>query len=277
MQSAEGALEEMHSIVQRMNELSVKAANDTNTEMDRQAVQEEINHLIEEIDRIADDTEFNNQKLLDGSFAAVSSNNATQTGTDVAIHTARQGQLEQFQPSVIVNPVIGSGVSLTNTQTSNLSNVLMNSIVPQAVNSFLNTFSSFRTAANNGQVSDEIGLMLYGDASTTLAYVAIQYGYYGDGTIVDSSIQLNLSVNVNSLTFTGDNLTGESRTALETTIVHELMHAFMDDTLTNGMIGAIDGKVDSSNQFPSWFKEGMAQVEPVVQEVRVYGEPFGCM
>ena len=63
----------------------------------------------------------------------------------------------------------------------------MNSIVPQAVNSFLSTFSSLSTAASNGLISDEIGLKLYGDGSTTLAYVAIQYGYYGDGTIADSN------------------------------------------------------------------------------------------
>ncbi len=67
IQTAEGALNETHSILQRMKELSVQAANDTNTTADRAEIQKEINELTKEIDRIAKDTEFNTKKLLDGS------------------------------------------------------------------------------------------------------------------------------------------------------------------------------------------------------------------
>src|SRR5690625_1683757 len=69
IQTAEGALQETHAILQRARELAVQSANDTNiTENDRQAMQEELNALLEEIDSIADRTEFNTQKLIDGSF-----------------------------------------------------------------------------------------------------------------------------------------------------------------------------------------------------------------
>jgi flagellin len=67
IQTAEGALNETHSILQRMRELAVQAANDTNTNDDRKELQKEINELVDEIDRIADQTEFNTQKLLDGN------------------------------------------------------------------------------------------------------------------------------------------------------------------------------------------------------------------
>ncbi|MED4359558.1 flagellin, partial [Geobacillus stearothermophilus] len=67
IQTAEGALNETHSILQRMRELAVQAANDTNTDDDRKELQKEINELVDEIDRIADQTEFNTQKLLDGN------------------------------------------------------------------------------------------------------------------------------------------------------------------------------------------------------------------
>ncbi|MBC7077455.1 MAG: flagellin [Synergistales bacterium] len=70
IQTAEGALNETHAILQRMRELAVQAANDTNTTEDRRALQNEVTQLIAELDRIADQTEFNTQKLLDGSFAA---------------------------------------------------------------------------------------------------------------------------------------------------------------------------------------------------------------
>jgi flagellin len=68
IQTAEGALTEVHSILQRMRELAVQAASDTNTNVDRNQIQAEINQLREEIDRIARTTEFNTMKLLDGKI-----------------------------------------------------------------------------------------------------------------------------------------------------------------------------------------------------------------
>ena len=67
IQTAEGALNEQHSILQRMRELSVQAANGTETDDDREAVQNEIEQLQSELTRISDTTEFNTMKLLDGS------------------------------------------------------------------------------------------------------------------------------------------------------------------------------------------------------------------
>ncbi len=69
IQTAEGALTETHSILQRMRELAVQASNDTNTDDDRTQIQNEIVQLTNEIDRIAGTTEFNTKKLLDGSRA----------------------------------------------------------------------------------------------------------------------------------------------------------------------------------------------------------------
>lgn len=70
IQTAEGALNETHSILQRMRELAVQAANDTNTNADRQALQSEVNQLVEEINRIATTTQFNTKALLDGTVAS---------------------------------------------------------------------------------------------------------------------------------------------------------------------------------------------------------------
>jgi flagellin len=69
MQVAEGAMNEVHSMLQRMRELSVQAANDTNTDSDRESIQLEIDQLLKEIDSVAAKTEFNTRKLLDGSSA----------------------------------------------------------------------------------------------------------------------------------------------------------------------------------------------------------------
>ncbi len=70
IQTAEGALNEVHSILQRMRELAVQAANDTLTTEDRQAIAQELVSLRNELDRIAQQTQFNSQNLLDGSFVS---------------------------------------------------------------------------------------------------------------------------------------------------------------------------------------------------------------
>ncbi|AMQ22634.1 flagellin N-terminal helical domain-containing protein [Geobacillus sp. JS12] len=70
IQTAEGALNEVHSILQRMRELAVQAANDTNTSEDREAIQKEINQLTSEINRIANSTEYNTKKLLNESVSS---------------------------------------------------------------------------------------------------------------------------------------------------------------------------------------------------------------
>ena len=71
IQTAEGALNETTNILQRMRELAVQASNDTNTSSDRNEIQKEINALTEEVDRIANNTEFNTQKLLNGNKSGV--------------------------------------------------------------------------------------------------------------------------------------------------------------------------------------------------------------
>ncbi|PID17954.1 flagellin [Sporosarcina sp. P35] len=82
IQTAEGALNETHDILQRMRELAVQGANDTNVDQDRDAIQEEITALATEITRIGNTTEFNKQKLLNGDLA--SSVTAVDTGVGPA-------------------------------------------------------------------------------------------------------------------------------------------------------------------------------------------------
>lgn len=106
IQTAEGALNETHSILQRMRELAVQSANGTTTDADRNAIQDEFNQLLDEIDRIADTTEFNTKTLLNGSQSqdlAMTSNNSqilsltaynnTATGTDYNIAVANVSEI----------------------------------------------------------------------------------------------------------------------------------------------------------------------------------------
>ena len=90
IQTAEGALTETHAILQRMRELAVQAANDTNVDQDRDSIQNELTQLRDEIDRIARDTEFNTQKLLDGgaSQSSKGGGSAVSTGTELDFSSA---------------------------------------------------------------------------------------------------------------------------------------------------------------------------------------------
>ena len=94
IQTAEGALNETTNILQRMRELAVQASNDTNTSSDREEIQKEINALTEEVDRIANNTEFNTQKLLNG-------NKSGEVG-DV-VKEAVAGQVGSFKIAIGVN------------------------------------------------------------------------------------------------------------------------------------------------------------------------------
>ncbi len=94
-QTAEGALQESTNILQRMRELSVQSANDTNTADDRGSIQQEMKQLTTELDRIAEDTTFNSQNILDGSFSGAKFHvgaNSNETIT-VNVKDARAGSL----------------------------------------------------------------------------------------------------------------------------------------------------------------------------------------
>jgi len=133
-QTAEGALNETTNILQRIRELSVQAASDVNNDLDRKSLNEEVKQLIQEVDRIAKNTSFNGNKLLDGSVL----NKVLQVGANVgetlsigiqkadATELARQMRRESIDgvdtainiDSVAGNTLTIAGVAIRNTSTS---------------------------------------------------------------------------------------------------------------------------------------------------------------
>lgn len=91
VQTAEGALSETESILQRMRELAVQAASDTVTEEDRVNIQDEMSQLIDEIDRISNTTQFNTKNLLDGSMSGVVAADSANVLTNTALDSATTG------------------------------------------------------------------------------------------------------------------------------------------------------------------------------------------
>lgn len=99
IQTAEGALNEIHSMLQRMNELAVKASNDTNQTIDRDAIQDEVNALASEVTRIASSTQFNKMNLFTSTkqlSLQIGANNGQSIGLDLSETTATTLGIDQL-------------------------------------------------------------------------------------------------------------------------------------------------------------------------------------
>lgn len=127
IETAEGALTEVHSMLQRMRELAVKAANDTNCPEDRQTIQDEIEVMAEEIQRISDTTQFNQKKLLNGDIgratyidtgAVVKGLSALEISDSVGLDTYTVRVTQDARQAVSVGGAItmGAGDTITKEQ-----------------------------------------------------------------------------------------------------------------------------------------------------------------
>src|SRR6056297_1904765 len=107
IQTADGAMNEMSAILNRMRELSVQGANDVNTSEDRNAIQREIDQLQDEINRISSTTEFNGKKLLSGDMAALTSTDDLRTKVQVngSLETPDGGSAEgNYELEIMARP-----------------------------------------------------------------------------------------------------------------------------------------------------------------------------
>ena len=89
VQTAEGALTEVHDMLQRMNELAVQASNGTNSQSDRESIQNEVDQLTTEIDRVSETTKFNEMYLLKGNSDPTQTKTVTMNGHDAGLDKLR--------------------------------------------------------------------------------------------------------------------------------------------------------------------------------------------
>ncbi|MBQ7784509.1 MAG: hypothetical protein IJ368_11115, partial [Oscillospiraceae bacterium] len=278
VQTAEGALSEVHTMLQRMNEIAVQSANGSyDNAVDRASLQLEFEQLQDEIDHIAKHTDFNGMKLFDGTGgtytlndgnvvtnivkqdAAVEQNNVTLE----SLLNQKSGKLENIIYTETVfdfetTQTPGDASETTNTTPAGWAEAaatLQTQIVPQAVQAILDKYSAFSYLTGS---SIGIGLELYTANTSTLASVGVGIEAYQNTStneVFGKALTYKLKVNMNSV----DLSTEDGRNALESTIAHEMIHAFMDEALTSGMLGITSTGQDASKKFPMWFIEGMAQ------------------
>jgi len=148
IQTAEGALNETHSILQRMRELAVQSANDTNTDTDRGELQKEMDQLVEEIDRIANTTEFNTKKLLNGDLSGVR-------------EVAQSATFNEVSDSAVFTAISGAA-TISNDKTYNIEISSANASGVYTV-----SYTDETGASNTATVSSSGGAVTIGDASIT--------------------------------------------------------------------------------------------------------------
>jgi len=121
VQTAEGALNEVHDMLQRMNELAVKAANGTNQTEDQSYIQKEVDQLVSEIDRVASTTTFNEANLLDGSWSA---GKALQVGAEGTSNNRISVSIKKMDAAGIsVNTLSTSGVASQSAAQNSISTI----------------------------------------------------------------------------------------------------------------------------------------------------------
>ncbi len=116
VQTAEGALNEVHSMLQRMNELATQAANDTNTSKDRGQIQLEIDQLTSEIDRVQSTTQFNTMNLLDGSFTGKNLQVGSLSGQAIELNISNMGAASLGVSGLCVGSFASAGGAMKSIQ-----------------------------------------------------------------------------------------------------------------------------------------------------------------
>ncbi len=228
VQIADGALNEVHEMLQRGSQLAVKAANGTLTDTDREYINAEITKLKEEINAVAGKTTFNEIQIF---------------------------------------PSNGSSATEMSAAQKTLAAKIANEYVPTAVSQIVSKLSGslggkLSELAANSTVEDAYGMKLdisnIDGPSNTLAYM--QSSFYSNNPGYDEYVAGQLLMKIDSADFSSVNLTAKQQQELESTIAHELMHGVMDILLSEGMFTSEDPADDNKGNLPKWFKEGTAQL-----------------
>lgn len=154
VQTAEGALNETHSILQRMNELATQAANDVNTTVDRTAINDEMNQLVSEIDRIQSTTQFNTMNLLDGSFSNKKLQVGSLSGQTISISISKMDSSDLGVDSLVVSTNTGAAASMSAIQSAIGTVSSQRSRLGAIQNRLEHTVANLDTTSENTQASE---------------------------------------------------------------------------------------------------------------------------
>jgi len=244
IQTAEGALSETHSILQRMRELAVQSANDTNVSVDRGQIQKEMDQLTSEVNRIGNATEFNTMKLLNGDRKSTYTTSSVSTTTtrvtsgsltlsDIADYSITNGAISAggtFSDYLTGNTItVGAGEFLT-AQTGTNAGTISVSVTANGIQVSLNapgtagsTFSAIDTISANAT-----GDYVYNDHGVTFTISAANFAklsvgagldvtnYSGNGTVAfndDFTTNTTTAATISNFTVTNSDTNSDTKAA----------------------------------------------------------------
>lgn len=243
IQTAEGALAETHSMLQRMRELTVQSNNGTNTDADLSEIQKEINELVNEIDRVANKTEFNTKTLLDGSF-----------GTKVTAGTAFAAMGTDGISISTQGIATGKTIQLDVDETANTISATLDGVTQTiTVDASLATGGDVNTMLAGAQLNfDKIGLTLTMGGATDFSAAK-----YDGNTLVTSGNSAALQIGANKDTVLSISIGNMSKTGLGT-----------------GVAGMTD--ITSVNVTTEAFNDNLAVVDKAIAQVSTQRSQLGA-
>ena len=249
VQIADGALTEVHDMLDRMVELTVQAANGTNSSFDRSAIQKEIDQLTKEINRVQETTQFNKIPVFSENGHSPDEGIFNSNIISAAILDTGSSKFTFAYMDSTGNTVNTQETTATGKVNSGLNKDFADFVVnaaSSAASKITSAYPSLATASSN--VTIGLNVQNIDGPNGTLASAQLSMRYTNAWTQMTYTMNIDSS-DYNPASF--DTMSDAQKADLAATIAHEMTHLIMQDTLTGGMIG--------DNRFPTWFIEGTAQ------------------
>ena len=248
-QIADGALDEVDSMLGRVKELSVKAANETLTDEDRSYINMEVQKISAEIDRIHASTKFNEIPIFDGGMSP--GNFQRDNKGSIIIETADGFTIEIERTFVGTEGKVDStagteGVGSNNAYADSEMAIFVQNAAAAAVSNLANNYSQLFEAASSSGIKVGLELANIDGSNGTLAYAQLVMSGNATSTVMGYTLKVDTTdYPIDSFS----SMTAAQKADLAGVIAHEMTHLVMYDTLTSGML----------DTFPDWFVEGTAQ------------------
>lgn len=247
VQIGEGALNEVHDMLQRANELAIKAATGTLQDSDRMMIDAEIQQLKAEIDSTARNTTFNEISIFpENGHSPLATSYMESKAFDIKLDLKNGTfQINDAQ----AGPGAAGRAAVNVSSGSVLADTIANEIVPNAVSQILDSFQSLKNAVGSDTIDMALQVSYIDGKNNTMAYAYFTYSFGGGKPT-------SMGIRVDAADFKDADAqgTGSNAEALKSVMAHELMHSVMQYTLTDGMSGR------RGEKYPTWFVEGTAQL-----------------
>lgn len=250
VQTGEGALNEVHDMLQRANELAVKAATGTLQAGDRAMIDAEVQQLKAEIDKTAQNTTFNEIHIFPEDGLQPSTGQSEVYEFDLTYHMADGSiSINSMSDNVsAADAAMGRAAVNPTPSGGTLAAKIATDFIPKAAEGIFDAFPSLRDEIGSETMNIKITVKSLDGKGSMLARAG--YSFYTSGGSTNRGFNLEIQFDSNDFKMADAEGTGSMAKALQSTVAHELMHSVMQYVMPKKM----------KNELPAWFSEGVAQL-----------------